>query len=325
MDEAITAAAQAAAGALKKIRAGKGKLVGYFYYVGDTRGKQAALVVTLQARDKKGTKASSEGKKLRKLIPGAKFSRGTVSVDGSKLIFELRAGSASGGHVKSGFKKSGLADVSGLGVLKKAVIRKGGVDEADDDEQGSTAAEAAAPDSTVEETFDDIDPAELAALLADQEELGELTDEVDSFLAGDDVQAEIGEQIAEQLTALSALEAAEPRDDKAIAAARRALAELAYTGPNPFPEVGQPLDPETRAILSGAVESAVKALDAFLDKAIAEIKLIHDRLQGMSDEERAALTDSERKAMIQSLDLSADSVTSYRDQLRKNLTVEAHG
>ena len=43
----IEDAAREAAGTLKKIRAAKGKLKGNFYYAGDTRGKEAALAVTL--------------------------------------------------------------------------------------------------------------------------------------------------------------------------------------------------------------------------------------------------------------------------------------
>ena len=49
MSKVIEDAAKEAAGAIKKIRAGKGAVKGNFYYAGDTRGKAAGLVITLQA------------------------------------------------------------------------------------------------------------------------------------------------------------------------------------------------------------------------------------------------------------------------------------
>jgi hypothetical protein len=318
MNEVITDAAKEAAGTLKKIRAAKGKLKGNFYFAGDTRGKEAGLVVTLQARDPKGSKATTQGKAIRKEIKGAKFAQGIVSVDGSALLFELYAGTASKDHVKLGFKKS-LSELPGLGILKKALLKKGG-DKTDTADVADESAPETPPVPEVTEALSDLDEAELKELMAAQETLGNLNDELMDFLSDDNTEAERGEQLAEQLTELASLTSAEPRDEAAISAARRALAELAYTGSDPFPEVGAPLTAEARALLSGAIDGAVAALSRYLTRAIEEIGEIHATVSSSAPTE---IPEPERQRMLKSLDLSAAAVTSLREQLRTNLVAEA--
>lgn len=320
MSKVIEDAAKEAAGAIKKIRAGKGNVKGNFYYAGDSRGKSAGLVVTLQARDPKGAKATTQGKAVRKEIKGAKFARGIVSLEGSSLLFELFAGSASKDHVKLGFKKK-LSEYGGLAILKKAMLKKGGTEEAA--EVASEEALTEEQQAEIDAILTGIDEEELAELRAAQKDLGTLNDDMAAFLSDDDLQEEIGEQIAEQLQVITSLSEATPRDDKAIDAARRALAELAYTGPEPLPEPGTMLSPEMREILTGAIDKAVTALSSFLSRAIGELKKIHDKLESASPEEVAAIEDGDRKEMLGSIDLSAAAVLSYREQLRSNLVAEA--
>ena len=74
---------------LKKVISSRGRLQGNFYFTGDTKGKMAGLVVTLTARDPKGSKALNKGKKLRKAITGYRNATGTILRDYGIRLDEL--------------------------------------------------------------------------------------------------------------------------------------------------------------------------------------------------------------------------------------------
>ncbi|MEL6343746.1 MAG: hypothetical protein AAFV53_11485 [Myxococcota bacterium] len=323
MGDSIDKAAKDAAGVLKKIKAAKGKLKGNFYYAGDTRGASAGIVVTLLARDPKGSKASSMGKGVRKEIKGAKFARGTVGMKGSKLLFEVFAGSASPGHMKAGFKKA-ISELDGLEHLKKALVKKAGSDDVDDTEESDdleTSSEASTSSSTaptiedVEDVLDGIDPQELKALMAEQEELGDLNTQLQGFLSDDSTEEELGEQIAEALDELQRLQA-EGATDEELEAARRELAELAYAGPDPFPAAGEALSPELIEVLKSSMNAAVQSLGAYLQKTFEALQQFHARLEKMTEEERNDIRDDGGLVTVEEF---RRSVLSYRDQLQQNL------
>ena len=316
MSKILEEAAQEAAAVVKKLLAGKGDLLGSFYFVGDTTAKEAALALTLQARDPKGEKAATRGKALRAEIKNAKTARGVITVEGTTLIFELHSGSASASVIRQAFKKN-LAALPGLGPLKKARVRGGEDDEAP--EVVEEDAPSAAPGTPVEDEVDlsDIDPQELEDLRAAQGALGRLNQSLQTFLSQEEAEVDLGEQLAQKLDELSALTRQDPRDERAIAAARRELASLASSGPQPFPEVGQPLTPELKEVLSGAIDTAVSALTRFLTRAIEAIQGLHSETMAIPDPDK--LEEDRRKTMLAELTRSTAAVVSYREQLRTNL------
>ncbi|MFT5684974.1 MAG: hypothetical protein ACI8RZ_005919, partial [Myxococcota bacterium] len=236
MGEAIDKANLEAKGALKKIKASGGKLQGNFYYAGTGKGTSAGLVVTLLSRDKKGSKALTQGKAVRKEVKGAKFARGTVSIDRGKLLFMVHGGSASANHLKTDFKKS-LSTLDGMKLLKAALVRKKGAEVSNESEV--VDAEDTSP--VEEERLTEDEQRELAELELEQADIADLNEQLTEFLSDDDALKELGEQLSEQLRALDILERATPRSEDDVREARETLAGLLDIGPDPFLAVGQSL------------------------------------------------------------------------------------
>lgn len=317
MSELIDKAASSAGAALKKIKASKGSLLGNFYFAGDTQGRAGGLVVTLTARDPKGSKAVTEGKAIRKALKGARFARGTVIMRGSKLLFEVHSGSASPSNVLLSFKKA-ISELEGLGFIKKAIVKQAGSDtdtETETESEPTSAVPAAVAGlEDVDDILDGIDEDELKALLAEQDELGDLNDQLAGFLSEEASEAERGEQIADALDNITALESADA-SGRELAQARRALAEVLYTGAEPFPEPGQPLSPDVQELLNLSMAAAVRSLDAYLRSVADEIAQLHAKISAMSEEERGQAREELRPLLAQ----HRRSVTSYHSQLQQNI------
>ena len=86
------------------IKAKSPEVWGNFYYVGDTKGKEAVLIVTLASKDPKGMKAASLGKKYRSTVSKGKFCQGLVRMKGAKLLFEVVGGTGNPKVMTAGFK-----------------------------------------------------------------------------------------------------------------------------------------------------------------------------------------------------------------------------
>ena len=82
---------------------------GYFYFVSDKKGEQAALMVLDLAKDSDGTKTFRMGrsmlKEFKKDVRQAVYSQGKV-VAGKTLTFEVTKGNAKPAIMKKAFKKS---------------------------------------------------------------------------------------------------------------------------------------------------------------------------------------------------------------------------
>ena len=260
MSEAIEQAAAQAKGFIKKIRAAKGKLQGNFYYAGNGTGTEAGLVVTLLSKDRKGQKALTLGKTIRKEISGAKFARGTVTVENNKLTFTLHTGSASSSLLKKGFKKT-LADFDGLKVLRAAVIRKKGGD-------GEEDTEESVEENVSEDELDDAPPltpeqqareaAELKALIDEQGALAKAQGGIAAlnaqlsatFLSQEEARAEQAEQLVDQIAHVKALASARPPDRAALREAQIGLARLTAVSDSNFPaRAGQPVPDDLAQVL----------------------------------------------------------------------------
>lgn len=286
--EEISQASLQALKSIKKILASRGRLQGNFYYAGHPKGTEGVLVVTLTARDTKGTKALAQGKKLRALISNAKFVRGVVKGAGSKLAFELHAGNGTKDHMRAGFKKAFReTELKALkALLKKAVFRKPGSDESeavDDVADTSMARE----EDLAEAQLSAAERAELKELMAEQEtleRLGSLTDSLqESFLSVASAQEEVHEQIETLAEDYQRRREADP-DDPALAQIRRDLAELLYVGDAPFDSLGDPMSTGTQALLETSdtllpsdSPSGIKFRKARLSWDFAK-KRTHDRL-----------------------------------------------
>jgi hypothetical protein len=244
---------------LKKILASRGKLQGNFYFAGDTRGGQAGLVVTLLARDRKGSKATAQGKKLRAELSGAKFARGVVTTKGSKLLFELHSGNATKDHMKLGFKKAFDApDSKALkALLRRALVAKAGAETEEPEalvEEAEAPVKDGAPPAPDVDLGDALEPGELEALLERQGDLEQRNAALkESFLSAESARVELQESIDTLSQEIIALQQAPTLDLTALQAKRYALAEVLYVGTDPFPEVGQPLPEPVRDVLKAAI------------------------------------------------------------------------
>ncbi len=243
MGEATEAANFAAKGALKKIKASKGRLQGNFYYAGSGKGvvDGAGLVVTLASRDRKGTKALTQGKSVRKELKGAKFARGTVTMNGGKLVFTMHNGSASASHLKKDFAKT-LALLDGLKLLKSALIQKNGEKaEAIDEEDSGVSDEVI--------TLTEAEEEELAELAAEQAGISNLNAQLAGFLSVESSVDELEDQLEDALQELQKLRDTIPLDEAAIRAARIELGNLLNAGPDLFSEPGEPISTELQQVI----------------------------------------------------------------------------
>lgn len=309
MSELIESLAQESAGAIKKIRAAKGRLSGNFYFAGDGKSS-AGIIVTLAARDPSGGKALSKGKGLRKEIRGAKFGRGTVSAEGGKLRFSLHSGSASADVIKRAFKKQ-LGDLGGLKLLKKAAVAKAsGPVEAEPED---TSAEP--DDETSADEAAGVDRAELEQLIADQGAITDLSAQLKTFLSQEDSDRERGEQVAEQLDEIERLKHADPPDVEAIQAARRDLAASAFIGDAPLPEPGEPVSPEVQELLSASMSTARRGLQKHIAATTARVQALTDQIEEAEPSWRA----ENRAALLAELSQYRDTLSSYQDRLRDSL------
>lgn len=217
---------------LRKVLAGKGKVQGNFYFAGDTQGKDAALAVTLTSKDKKGAKALTDGKKLRKEIPGAKFGRGLVKAIPGKLVFELASGSASVSHIKLGFKKVLREEMA---LLKKALVVPLGGSADDIEEEDREALDAVRQDS----------------------DITEMNDQIGSFLSAEDAREELEEQLSEAVAEIEAL-SKPPVDEAALSAKKAELAALMDVGTDPF--TGEAPPPAVQILVGLAVDRVLNNL-----------------------------------------------------------------
>ena len=299
------AAAALSLSALRKIIASKGKLNGIYYYAGDNNGKDVALVVTLAAKDKGGKRASSTGKEIRKMIPKAKFSRGTVNITDGKLVFALKTGSANTGVLKKGFKQ--LCKSSGMSFLKKAVFQS---------EDGEVAADTSVSQSI---SVDDLkmpnvaiqllkwrmkSDSDISVLLsADGAKRRAAMDKSNremntTFLSVEEEQAELNEITVEELRQLeeemnqllselnSENFAAILQSDKGNALA--AFAKQNHTGPNPFPNVGESLASDIIPLNKMGVLANGSVLVSKFRLLSNKIILVHDQMIAEpSDREQA--------------------------------------
>lgn len=100
---------------------------GHFYFVGDAKGSEGALIVYDTSRDRKGKKTLSAGRSLMKIFRDDKvtplvYSIGTVQ-SGDPLIFNLTKGSAKPAQIRLAFKsaKTTLHQVTGMSLLLQGV------------------------------------------------------------------------------------------------------------------------------------------------------------------------------------------------------------
>ena len=251
--EMIDEASAEALRSLKKLLASRGSLLGHFYFAGDTRGSMAGILVTLTARDPKGSKVAARGKKLRQEISGAKFGRGLVKMKGTKLLFELHTGNATKDHMKLGFKKAFTAPENKRlkTMLRRALVVKVGRRDSSPEEVDESVEDEPTPELDLSAV---LAPGELRALLAQQGDLEQRNADLkDSFLSASEAQAEIQTSTDELSREIRSLEQASTLDLRALQQKRYALAEMLYVGTDPFPEVGTPLPDGVRSVLNAAV------------------------------------------------------------------------
>ena len=265
LDELLSGRHSEAGKSLKKVVASKGKLQGNLYFAGDGK-TTAGVVITLTARDPKGQKALTGGKALRKQIKNAKFSRGTVLMDGGKLMVELFAGTATAAMLKKAFKDDIFRKDPALKLLSRATItKKGAPGQEDEVEEGSGLSQA-----DLDLTADAFESrgfwrrSELSELLKAQGSLEQANAELQtSFLSVASAQEEQSElaaestEITDKIADLNAqLSAAVDEGDRELAMAlevvidreQKKLAEAQSHGPDPF--TGGTLDPSVTALIS---------------------------------------------------------------------------
>jgi len=239
-----------AAGALKKILSGRGRLQGSFYYVCDSGAKEAVLVATLASKDKKGTRALNQGRPFRKEISGSRWARGSITFsDDGKMVFTIFKGTANKKAVTDGLRKV-LCKGKGLSFLKRAVVTSA---TASREEQASDAGEVEAVDEAdFKEADNEVTEEELAALESQQGTLDALNAAM--RLSDEELEAEYAREVEVSLKRLSELQARDPlstQDALAQAEAWGELAGLVAVGRD-NPQLGEDLSPELAQVLQAA-------------------------------------------------------------------------
>jgi hypothetical protein len=303
---------------IKKIIASGGKIKGVFYYTGNRSGDDAALVVNLMAKDKKGANAESIGKKLRKTIPQAKYKRGTVEVnDEKKLVFRLLKGNASAGEMRKAFRKN-FAKKSGLGFIKKAVFAGEEVEESD-----AVDEEAAKEGLAIFGEDLELSPEEMAEIniqLKADPDLAAFFDETtaskaleeqnaemkESFLRADaeeeewaDFMTKEGDRLRSSISNLEAAVASgeQPRSD--LEAARTEFAHLHAQGEDLFePKVGTAVDENTRVIMAASNDDQSNALNNQHIDISSAIAAIYTQMNTLPEESRKDFIEEQLKNVL---------------------------
>jgi hypothetical protein len=300
---------------LKRLIAGGGKLQGNFYYITSKDAQEAALIVTLSAKDKKGSKAAGEGKKLRGELKGSKVARGTITVEGKKLTFNKQQGNAGPGLMKKGFRDV-LSKEKGLAFIKKASISDSSGEEVEDDIDDIDDAEIKdgvdGDDielSELEMTADELK--ELANQLRDDADLAAFFSEEDStrraavaerdrllskhFLSSEAAEREEAELRAQRTRELQGrIDALKDKtdltaDERAeLKAARAEFAKLQEVGPAPVPEeVGSSVPPETAVLLDTANDDNNDQVIDLHQRSAREVVERGRQLEQLSEDERS--------------------------------------
>ncbi|MFT4975637.1 MAG: DNA-binding transcriptional regulator PaaX, partial [Myxococcota bacterium] len=232
---------------LKKVLASRGKVQGNFYFVADGSAKKAVVVVTLASKDKKGTRAVSQGRPFRKEFKGARYARGSVVFQDGKMVFTVHKGTANKKGMTDGLRKI-IAKEKGLGFLKRAVVTNASaskeeaaadlLDGGDVDAKDLKAAEAGTSSE------------ELDALAEAQGDLSELSS---FFTASDEeLEAVYAQDVSDALDKLKALQSQDTVDEDARSEAWAELASLCAVGRDNLPQLGEDLSPELTAVLQAA-------------------------------------------------------------------------
>lgn len=246
--------------ALKKIRAGGGKLQGNFYFVSgmssDEDDPGVVLATTLSARDKKGAVAMSLGKPFRKSYRSAKYALGSVTINTKKrVVFTFAKGNAKVKDIRDALRKT-ISEEPGLGFLKRAlVVNKSDssdvmeeVELTEEETQRAEADDEALGDIT---NLDGISEAEMRELYAAQDEISNLDTLLQSFL-DEDEDAVLKAQQDEIQAQLSALSELDPTSTQAQAA-REKLAEALAVGEALDMDVGVELSEELTVLMNSVI------------------------------------------------------------------------
>ena len=280
---------------LKQIIAGRGRLGGHFFFAGDGKMEDAALYVTLTAKDPKGSRARSRGKALRKDVARARFALGTVRLEGSTLIFSPAGGNASPALLRKSLKGP-LCEQKGLAFLRKARVQAS--DETDEDVEGADAVSAGdlgmsdGDLAAMEQTLRD-DP-DLAGLLSGDHAARHdaLNRELaEAFLSAEALEAEQAEQRAQLLAELGVLEASyrstdDPDLEARIEDACQALAALSTDGRLPFAD--DTLPAELQPLVRLAADINIELLALQHAAAAAAIQDLLDQMEALPEADRPA-------------------------------------
>lgn len=273
MDKQLEEATQGSLKNLRRILASDGALQGFYCYIGNDKGTEATLIVTLAAKDKSGTMAASQGKALRALVTKPKISHGIVSIEKGKLFFDHQKGTATPALMKKGFKTT-LSTLKNLQFLKKAVF-KGGEEEAsssagsgapdpDETETGTITAadlgmgtggaealrELLAQDPDLADFFSADNTKRSAALLGQSRALQSAFDDLDQQ---DDPREQGLEEATTFFQDFQIVKDPSPEQVQALEKARVTLATSARSGPSPFPDrVGATVDARLLPLVDGA-------------------------------------------------------------------------
>ncbi len=263
-EELIAKHADEALPALKKIMAARGRLQGSFYFACDASSAPAGLVVTLSARDPKGQKAASQGKKLRRAIPGARFARGTVTVDDGRLLLTLFTGNATVAHLKksirSAFEDRALGGLRRLLRTARIATPDGAVEEPESEQSGQSGESGEGLEPVAALSAEE--QAELETLVSAQGPLLEQSVTLlESFLSVGEEAAERAEIVAELSAEIAAREAAGLHGLEALTDKRRELAVALSRGD--LPDGGQRLPQELRHLLTLSTEKLGASMAVF--------------------------------------------------------------
>lgn len=295
---------------LKKIAAAKGKIRGSFYFASNASGDHSIVVVRIAKKASQLREASTVGKKHKQKISGAKFAVGVIFAEGSKVIFEVQAGTAPIRLLKMSFREH-LSSEPPLQLLKKVTIRK-----ASTGEDGASTAEVEEGELIQEADIAGVLEAELEELIADQQKIAELNHQL-ALVNKESAAAEFHQQVQHSKRHIEQLQAdvvRNPTDSgyRELHNARVQFAESMATGPNPFR--GGALSPELTISIQVAASSAIEALQQTFTTITSEQLELAELIMSSADETEQERRHTQHMPRYRMLD---DASKKYQEAMEK--------
>ena len=292
---------------------------GFFYFVGDAKGKNAALLVYDQGKDAEGKKTFREGRGLigdfKKEHGKALYCQGEI-ITGSRLTFSIQKGNAKPSVVKKAFKasetlKQGLGGPA-MSILKSAKIVVAGAEETVPTENSTVDISAYKNNPELKEILEGLSDDEIREVMAAdrsfQEKIAFLPSAREEASELEEKQGQTERMLDEIANARSAYEAELAKAENNVSHRNKLLqmeeelkekqiqlARLNSVGGDPFLE--EQLEGPDLEALQAALRTGLELLQQRLVRAREETNNLRAQHAAVTDDQRDAMNSQIKEAV----------------------------